>query len=68
MAHMHDEKCLNSNKAWTGIVAADKIEYDKGYYVDRADHIKENRKNIMKNTQNKAKNIMKNKQILLKKT
>ena len=27
MAHIHDEKCLNSNKAWTGF---DKKEYKFG--------------------------------------
>ena len=26
MAHIHDDKCLNSCKAWTGIVSADKNE------------------------------------------
>ena len=26
MAHIHDDKCLNSNKAWTGIVTDDKKE------------------------------------------
>ena len=28
MAHIHDAKCLNSNKAWTGL---DNKEYKKEY-------------------------------------
>ena len=55
MAHIHDEKCLNSLRAWTGL---DK-EYDKQYCKEHEVHKKECNKNIMLKTEMQFQNIIK---------
>ena len=37
MAYIHDDKCLNSKKAWTGL---DKKMYEKQYRIENKDSIK----------------------------
>ena len=36
-ANVHDEKCLNSSLAWTGL---DRKEYNKKYFIDHREQIK----------------------------
>ena len=41
MANIHDEKCLNSFRSWTGIHTVNKKEYAKQYYDENKDTILE---------------------------
>lgn len=54
-ASMHDEKCLNSRKAWTGIETLDKIKHKKEYYDDNKDKVREYNKEHHTINKNKIK-------------